>query len=542
MLTKILIIAAMVIVAIAVLVAVAYWWFFQRNSIQFSTTDGMSYILDWEERHTLDTRLGSVVGLGNGRIQAYLGVPYAEPPVGNRRFLPPVAKRPWEGLHDATAFPMTAWQDFSGPLSIRDPTGMSEDCLFLNVFTPSADENARPVLLWIHGGSYFEGSANEYDGSVLAEQGDVVVVAINYRLGSLGFLDLSALGEEFADSASNGIRDQLAAIKWVRDNIADYGGDPNNITLFGESAGGGSVLALIATPEADGLYKQAIVHSGGMIGGPPTDHTQQLAEHMEVPIEDLASALRAASPEELVGMRTSLSLSTGAAVDGTVITRSSSDAILDRRENGVPLIAGYNRDEGAFFALVIPSFLHSFVGEAVGQGVVPGMDGTQYVKELREAYPEDTGPQHFARIWSELLTRGTSHSAVRASAAGAGGWLYRFDMPVQQGVNLKVGATHGVEIGFTFNVFASDAPATAHFYDKHDPEVRKLALNWSNTIIQFAKTGNPNGAGLPDWPEYTAENREVLILDTEPRVESDLLQAERERWGDTEEKSSDFYL
>ena len=541
MLTKILLVCAIVASTLAILISVSYWWIFLRNPLRFDITDGMAYILEWQERPMIKSRLGPIVGIGNGRVQAYLGVPYAEPPVGDGRFLAPVAKVPWESTYDATSFPKIAWQDGGGVLGARDPARMSEDSLFLNIFTPSADDATRPVLLWIHGGSYYEGSANEFDGSVLAEQGDVVVVAINYRLGTLGFLDLSALGDEFAGSASNGIRDQLAALQWVRNNISDYGGDPGNITLFGESAGGGSVLSLIATPDADGLYQQAIVHSGGMIETTPTDHTQQIADYLGVSIDELAKTLRAMSPQELVALRGTLSLNTGASVDGTVITRASSEAILDRKENGVPIIAGYNRDEGEFFAMIIPSFFHSWVGEIVGQGVVPGMDSAHYLKELKEAYPGDSGPRHFARIWDELLIRGTTHSAVRASAAGAGGWLYRFDMPVQRGVNRKAGAVHGAEIAFTFNAFASDAPATAFFYHKDDPEVRKLALNWSSTIIQFAKSGNPNGAGLPEWPQYTAETREVLILDTDPRVESIPMRADRERWGDTEESASEFY-
>ncbi len=418
---------------------------------------------------------------------------------------------------------------------------MSEDSLYLNIFTPSTNGATRPVLFWIHGGSYVEGSANGYDGSVLAEQGDVVVVAINYRLGIFGFLDLSAHGGELAGSASNGIRDQLQALHWVRNNIADYGGDPSNITLFGESAGGGSVLALIATPQADGLYRQAIVHSGGMIADQTTDQTQEIADHLDVPPDQLLDALRSLSPQELIEMQQKLSLSTTANVDGTVITRSSNDAILDRREHGVPLIAGFNRDEGQFFSLVMPAFIYPFVAQAVAPAVVQGKTADEYLEELKRAYPDDSGKRHFERIWDELIIRGTTNSAVRASAAGPGGWLYRFDMPVQRGVNQDVGAVHGAEIAFTFNAFTSDAPETAYFYNKHDAEVQKLALNWSNTILQFAKTGNPNGAGLPVWPEYTAETREALILDSAPRVESIPMTEERARWGDTEEHSADFY-
>ena len=526
---------------VAVLIGVAAWWQFLRDPVVFEVTDGMAHILAWEERHTIQTRLGTVTGRGDGRVQAYLGVPYAEPPVGARRFLPPIAKAPWEGTHDATFFPNIAWQSASSVLDQRDASQMSEDALYLNIFTPSTDGATRPVLFWIHGGSYVEGSANGYDGSILAEQGDAVIVAINYRLGIFGFFDLSAHGEALAGSASNGIRDQLAALNWVRNNIADYGGNPNNITLFGESAGGGSVLALIATPAADGLYQQAIVHSGGMIAGRPADQTREVAEHLGVPLERLVGSLRSVAPAALIEMQQALSLSTTAHVDGTVITRSSNDAILERRDQGVPLIAGYNRDEGQLFSLIIPAFLHPLIGPAVAAAVVPEKPVDEFLDAMEEAYPDDSGTRQFERIWDELLIRGTTNSAVRASAAGAGGWLYRFDMPVQQGINRDVGAVHGAEIAFTFNAFASSAPTTAFFYDKNDPSVQRLALDWSNTILQFARTGNPNGAGLPAWPEYTAETREVLILDADPRVEAMPMAADRARWGDTQSSAADFY-
>ena len=533
-------IAAALIVLVLVVTGAA-WLGLSRLTPQVDLTDSMAYLLDWKGRTTVETRLGKIRGISNGRVNAFLGIRYAQPATGDRRFMPPVAAEPWEGTLDATSYPSIAWQTPGSLLNERDVSQMSEDSLFLNLFTPASEGAGRPVLLWIHGGGFTEGSANDYNGSILAEQGDVVVVAINYRLGIFGFLDLSAFGPDFAGSASNGIRDQIQALIWVRDNIADYGGDPRNVTIFGESAGGGSVQALISSPSADGLYHKAIVHSTGLVNRPPTDQRQVLADHLEVELNEVTETLRALPPEALIDLQAELSLSLGATIDGTVITRSSNEAILDHGANGVPLIAGYNRDEGALFSYIIPSFLRGPFRLGVAELLFPEADPEGYLAELRLAYPKDSDKEHFERVWNELMIRGATAAAARASAAGPGGWVYRFDMPVQRGVGEDIGAAHGAEIAFTFNTFAGEAPETAFLYHKNDPEVRQLALDWSNTIIQFARTGDPNGAGLPPWPRYTAEGRQTMVLDAKPRIESFLNAADRARWGDTETSSSDFY-
>jgi para-nitrobenzyl esterase len=532
---------AAALIVLALVVAVAAWLGLRQLAPQMDLTDSMAYLLDWKDRTTVQTRLGKIRGIGNGRVSAFLGVPYAQPATGDRRFMPPVAVEPWEGILDATSYPSIAWQSPDSLLDDRDVSQMSEDSLFLNLFTPTSEGAGRPVLLWIHGGGFTEGSANGYNGSILAEQGDVVVVAINYRLGIFGFLDLSAYGPDFAGSASNGIRDQIQALIWVRDNIADYGGDPGNVTIFGESAGGGSVQALMSSPSADGLYHKAIVQSAGLVNQPPPDQRQVIADHLEVELNDVPETLRALPPEDLIDLHEELSLSFEATIDGTVITRSSNEAILDRGANGVPVIAGYNRDEGALFSYIIPWFIKERFRLGVAALMFPEADPEHYLAQLKLAYPEDSDKEHFERVWNDLMIRGATETAVRASAAGPGGWVYRFDMPVQRGVSEDLGAVHGAEIAFTFNTFAGDAPETAFLYHKNDPEVRQLALDWSNTIIQFARTGDPNGAGLPPWPRYTADSRQTMILDAQPRTEPFLYTADRARWGDTETSSSDFY-
>ena len=527
-----------VFVVLLILASVTSVWWFNRPS-PIEVIPSTDYLLYWPEGPTIQTRMGAVTGLSNGDSLAFLGLPYARPPIAERRFRKSEPAVPWSGVADATAFPNICIQD-DPPALLGDVNRFvrTEDCLYLNVFTPSIEGKVRPVLVWIHGGSFTGGSANDYDGSILAEQGDVVVVAINYRLGMLGFLDLSGYGEEFDGSGSNGISDQIEALRWVRDNIDSFGGDKGNVTIFGESAGGQSVMAIMASPSADGLYHKAISHSGGTVNAPAVDARGLLANHVGVVEEKLLETLQTLAPDAVLAAQNTISWGGGGRIDGTVVTRSIKEAIIDRGRYGVPMIAGSNLDEGTLFSYLIPQVFYGIIGEAVADNIVENMDGKQYVEELKAAYPTDDRTRIFERVWTDLLVRGGANAAARASAAGPGGWLYRFDLPVQRLPG--VGATHGAEIAFTFNQFARELPGTAFWYDRNDGAVRQLANAWSNTVIQFAKTGDPNGAGLPAWPRYTAESRQTLILDGNPRVMSNVHAVDRTRWGDTESSSSEY--
>ena len=486
---------------------------------------------------TVDTRLGQIRGVRAAGVLHFRGVRYAQPPVREHRFWVPEASPPWTGTWDATGFPNRCMQQEGGLLG--EPVGAtSEDCLFLNIVTPSVEGEQRPVLFWIHGGGFTSGSANEYDGSMLAAQGDVVVVTINYRLGLFGFLDLSPVGNKFAGSASNGFRDQVLALEWVRDNIADYGGNPGNITIFGESAGGHSVHALLATPAADGLYHKAIAHSPGTVNQPPPDLVNPLLAALDVPFERLVDALRAMSADELLAMQGTLP-NAGAGIDGTVVTRSTEDAILERGARGVPLIAGTNRDEGTFFSALIAMLasdqqqaeqIYTTTNLGIARAVMAGADSAPYIDALKARHPDANAKALHERIFGDMFLRAAMGSTERATAAGPGGWLYRFDLPTTEKLfGQEVGATHAAEIAFTFNRFNSDDPGPL-FYDPEDPVVRDLAQRWSDTIIAFARTGEPNGAGLPHWPQYDAKSRQTLILDASPRIEEDPNEDERRLW------------
>jgi para-nitrobenzyl esterase len=493
---------------------------------------------------TITTRLGAIVGKSENDIQIFRGVPYAKPPVGERRFRPPEPYGPWSGTLDATQPGNSAMQPNIPGRGLSAAT-YSEDCLVVDIYTPAADGRARPVLFWIHGGAYYIGSGNDHDGSILAAQGGVVVVTVNYRLGVFGFLDLSKYDEALAGSVSNGFRDQILALTWVRDNIADYGGDPNNVTIFGVSAGGASVNALLAAPSADGLYHRAIAHSGlGVTNSPPPLASASiLAEYLKVDESKLLARIKQLPAEELLAAQLASGIRVDASVDGVVVTRDTYQAIAERGARGVPYIAGSTRDEATMFTSYAPEGsifdpmiavqgTTTWLGAKTFDLLRTGVGPAEYVAALRGAYPFDTDKKLYERVWNEMFRRAAIRTSEAVTAAGSSGWLYRFDLPssVNGGA---LGAYHGSDVAFTFNDFARPSiPHRPFLYDTKDPVVLRLAEQWSNTVLAFARTGNPNGAGLPHWRPYSADHREVLILDAVSRIEKDPDAELRERWGD----------
>ena len=477
----------------------------------------------------LATRLGRVRGIDDGRVKSFLGLRYGEPPVGELRFMPPVAASGWQGTFDATEFPNRSVQDDSRRMFERTIAGEpNEDCLFLNTYTPDTTGKPRPVLFWIHGGAFVGGSANEYDGSVLADQGDIVVVTVNFRLGILGFFGLSAYGSEYQGSESNGIRDVVLALQWVRDNIEDYGGDPGNVTISGESSGGTMVMSLLATPAADGLYNKAIGHSATCVYRPFKDRSEQLASRIGVDRDDLLDRLSSISPQHLAD----LNLPVGVVVDGTVITRSTMDAIQDRGSSGVPLLTGTNLREGALYTLGEDAEQEHYASfnKGLAQEGLLGKDPTNFMAAVTEAFPDASPGKMHEMMWNHMFRCICLHAAEAASEAGPGGWLYRFDLPANLPDKNKLGACHASELAFTFNVFEKPETYTLIFHDRNDPVVRRVAKAWSDTVIRFVRSGDPNGGDLPYWPTYQSDARNCLILDKDVRIELDPDSLHRSLW------------
>lgn len=485
---------------------------------------------------TRTTAHGTIEGVERAGVEQYRGIRFGEAPVGGLRFRPPVPARQWQhgwaGTLDATRFAGRAMQPpMSAVFGGAGPGDNDEDCLFLNVFRPVGSGTDLPVLCWIHGGSYTTGSANDYNASILAAQGDVVVVAINYRLGVFGFLDVSPFDASYAGSASNGIRDQILALEWIRDHIADFGGDPGNVTIIGESAGAGSVLGIMAAPEADGLYHRAVANSPGGINvtsrGP---WAERVADAVGAVGDAPLDRLLAASAEELLNAQVSLGF-TGGTIDGTVVTRHPVDAIRERGASGVPLVVGTNRDEGTLFTLALraDTDLLDATSRLLAVQVTRDGDVDAYLAALSERFPDDDAYARANRVWVDLFRRSAVETAAAATEAGPGGWLYRLDLPTTVAGD-ALGATHSADVTLTFNWLASERPMGFSLYDRHDATAIDLAQRWSDTILAFARTGDPNGAGLPEWPRYSAGDRACLVLDTVTGVVDDPDRHDRDRW------------
>ncbi len=482
------------------------------------------------ETPLIDTRRGRVRGLDEDGVLSFLGLRYGQPPVGELRFMPPEPASGWDGVYDATRWPNRAMQAKTlGSMDQIVPGQLSEDCLFLNLTTPAVDGAHRPVLVWIHGGGFASGSANEYDGRVLSRQGDAVVVTINYRLGAFGFLDLAPLGLEFAGSASNGYRDMILAREWVQENVGDFGGDPSNVTIFGESAGAVAVLGLLATPQAEGLFHKAIANSPGAPRAPEGNQVPTIAKKLGVGEDEVLAALRRMSAADLQKAE----LPAGGRIDGTVVTRPPIEAIAERGEQGVPLIVGTNRNEGTLFTppddRSEDMSQHEKWHVSAAKDVLGDRDPTAYVSWMNDTYAN--AKVVCEELWTAIFRRPAVEAAEASTRAGPGGWLYRFDLPTTKEHNGKLtGATHACEMAFTFNAFADPDCHVSAFHDRNDAAVKALATHWSDTVLVFAASGDPNGGGLPEWPTYAPPDRACMILDAKSRIESDPDAGHRAFW------------
>ncbi len=475
------------------------------------------------------TASGVVEGKREDTVRAFLGIPYAAPPVGDRRWQPPAPVAPWDGVRPATAFGSRPMQPvIFHDMIFRDP-GCSEDCLTLNIWTPAEKAEARlPVMVWIFGGGFIAGGTSEQrqDGARLAKQG-VVVVSMNYRLGVFGFFVHPELAAESPHHAAGnyGLMDQLAAIRWVHDNIAAFGGDPKNVTIFGESAGSFSVSAQMASPLAHGLFQKAIGESGAAfyssglaqeslatraaadaeyVGKQTGVHT--LAELRAMPAQALMDAVMKTDEQRY---RFSLD------VDGYFLPEPVADLFAAGKQNDVPLLAGWNHDEG-------------------GVSLPPGTPAIESMKKTaQETFGDDA--DEFLRLYPST----TEEQAARSGADFAGdrfialstwAWLeaqtktgkqpvfrYHFDRaPPTNFYGQPSGAYHSADILYVFDSFDAQ-PQVA--WTPTDREVSRVVQGyWTN----FARTGNPNGPNLPTWPTYgPRDGWPVMHLNAPPEARPD---------------------
>ncbi len=461
------------------------------------------------------------------KVAAFKGIPYALPPVGPLRWRAPAAAATWSSERDATAYGSACPQeDLLKALFGVDLGPQSEDCLFLSVFTgaslaPAANgsRERRPVMLWVHGGSLTMGAGSQTDGSRLAAQG-VVVVTINYRLGVLGFLAHPALSAETSTHVSGnyGLHDQIAALKWVRENIARFGGDPGNVTIFGESAGGWSVHALLASPNARGLFHRAIIQSGGSGLGAPRLRASATASGASSPASsaEQVGALAAttlglrgpdASAAELralpVSALVAFTPAEGAAsiarfnIDGQALTESPAHAVRAGRAARVPILMGSNTDEGTILFRAAPATTtDAFRARMTKDFPAIAADS------LFALYPTDSAAQ-ILRSWQSMMGDATlgapaRWSAALATKAGYSVFLYQFTRVAAGPLGRTLGAFHAAEIPFVYGIPADQMPRLWGA----SPNDAELSRMMSGYWVNFARTGDPNGAGLPVWSRY----------------------------------------
>ncbi len=481
----------------------------------------------------VETAYGKVQGTQNGDVLVWKGIPFAQPPLGTLRFRPPQPVTPWSGVRAATQFSLTAPQppmDAGGLLSGRQEA-MGEDCLYLNIWSPGTEHANRPVMVWIHGGAFLTGSGSTpwYDGSSFAANGDVVVVTVNYRLGALGFLYLGELDQQYA-TGNYGLLDQVAALQWVRENIAVFGGDPHNITIFGESAGAMSVGTLMGMPEVSKLFQRAILQSGASQNVFDREQAtrraitflkalglahDQLARLADVPLEEIMAA-----QAKLVSSTAGLAFSP--VVDGVSLPVRPIEAIANGSAAHITTLIGTNRHEMRLFTAFDPRQAQP------DQALLQQLFGAR-AEEVMATYQAHADSPTAA--WNDLLTDRTFRiPALRLAEQqvlrGASVWMYRFDWPTPV-MNGILGACHALEIPFVWNNLHQRG---VKLFTGDSPTRQPLADRMHSAWIMFAQHGNPNTGVLPNWPTYDLERRATMIFHEACHIEFDPQGAERRLW------------
>ncbi|MDB6062533.1 MAG: hypothetical protein JWM78_2636 [Verrucomicrobiaceae bacterium] len=500
------------------------------------------------DKLVVDTDNGKVRGKSAKDTQAFLGIPYGAPTGGKARFLPPVKAQAWTGVRDAFAYGNRAPQNAMPtniPAEVKqlfrfssDP--MSEDCLVLNVWTPTANRNAKkPVLFWCHGGGFAIGSGQEpdYDGANLARDNDVVVVTVNHRLNVLGYLYLGdVIGDEYA-TGNAGMLDLVLALEWVRTNIANFGGDANNVTIFGQSGGGAKVSMLLAMPSAQGLFHKAIIMSGPGLKVTPrdmaTNSADALFKKLDLSKNDLRK-LQEIPAEQLVALGGAMGragaggLSFSPLVDGRSLLTQPWDPIAPAGSANVPILIGSTKDEMTSLLMADPKY-GTMTNEELLQRVgfmLETKDANKIVDFYRKLYPQHTPTDLLVDITtSTYMTVGSIQLAERKFAQSkAPVYLYMvtWETPVLGGM---MRSPHGIDLPLVF-----DNTDIAKGLLGDGPAPQKMSELMSKSFVAFARTGNPNHAGLPQWPAFSTETRATLHFDVNPTVVNDPNKAERLFW------------
>ncbi len=503
----------------------------------------------------VETTGGKVRGFTRHEIHTFRGIPYAASPEGSLRFLPPVKAAPWSGVRSSMYYgpvapqgPRNDWaNDEIAFMYHFDDGQQGEDCLRLNLWTPGLnDHGRRPVMVWLHGGGFTGGNSHEqpgYDGENLSRRGDVVVVSAGHRLGALGYLNLAAYGEKYSSAANAGMLDLIAALEWVRDNISAFGGDPGNVTIFGQSGGGGKVSTLMAMPAAKGLFHRACVMSGSTLRVNTAESSAKLADALlaelgissaqidelqQVPyhrvIEAGSAAVRKLSPPVKASTggppvvkwadRDKPRYDWGPVVDGKDLPAHPFDPVAPAISADVPMLIG-----SCFHEFCLSAYhdeLESMSEEEMRQRVreIHGDNAVKIIAAYRTEHPDVKPVELLAFISfprANVVAQATRKAALNAAPAFV--YWFGWKTPILDG---RPRAFHCSDIAFAF-----DNTDVADTLTGGGADARTLAAKVSDAFIHFAHSGNPNNGGLPRWPAFTAVNGETMIFDNQCEVRND---------------------
>ena len=488
------------------------------------------------------TTNGKVRGYVDGEVSVFKGLRYGADTGGARRFTPPVKPEPWTDVKDALAY---------GPASMQTGKGeegetLSEDCLFLNVWTPAkagknglADGGKRPVMFYIHGGAYNGGSGASpwYEGTKLARRGDVVVVTVNHRLNAFGYLYLARIFNDpsVADSGNAGQLDLVLALQWVRDNIAAFGGDPDNVMLFGQSGGGAKIATLMAMPAAKGLFHRAATMSGQQVTvGGPFNATKRAKLFLEkLGVKDLAALRAMPATEMLAGLKAVDPIAgaggvyMGPVLDERSLTRHPFFPDATPLSLSVPMMCGNTHDETKGFigwdASTFPKTWDEVIARLPGQfNARIDIDPETVVAFYRQTYPNySPADVYFAASTAGRSWKAAIIQAEERARAGAPAYVYQVDWksPIQGGI---FGAPHTIDIGLVFGTLDAKGSIVGT-----GPQSVAMSNTMSDAFVNFARTGDPNGGALPRWEPYTLPRRQTMVFDNSSRMADDPRGAER---------------
>jgi len=508
-------------------------------AIAFSQTDDA--VVAGKDVAIVQTEGGKVRGYIHKGIFTYKGIPYAKA----ERFMAPAKPASWKDVRSSMTY---------GPVCPMDPTTTvndefefpfhhnwgytNENCLTLNVWTPGINDNKkRPVMVWFHGGGFTAGSYVElpsYDGENISRKGDVVLVSVNHRLNVLGFLDLSAYGDKYKSSPNAGLLDLVAALQWIKQNVAQFGGDPGNVTIFGQSGGGGKVTSLMNAPSAKGLFHKAIVESGSYLSGFTEQSiskrvTAALLEELQlqpsqadslqtISYERLNAAGKKALSKIAAAMKADgktvpqFGLSWGPVLDGSFLPYQPTDPAAIEIAKNVPMLVGSTKNE---FTPFIPGSRDITMENAkISLQKKYGDKTDAYMAAVKKAYPETTKPSDYIDIDVFFRPGTISHANLKAVAGAAPVYMYLFSWqsPIMDGMYK---AMHCMELPFVFDNIDKCEEMTGG-----GKEAYSLADKMSSAWINFARTGNPNVKKLPSWPAYTQENGATMIFDNKCEVKN----------------------